>query len=125
MQLPVKVHLENPFLGSSCYIGSNSSPIIWNLTSGETTPPAGVTPLIGKPGFPEVVESGEIALLTENELVENDWEAPGATGCGEPFSAAIDLLLNVDLGLPASSGVSSAHLENDIAIATPTSVNAH
>ena len=40
LKLPVKVHLENPFLGSSCYVGSSSSPIIWNLTTG-TTEPAG------------------------------------------------------------------------------------
>lgn len=38
LKLPVKVRLENPFLGSSCYVGSSSSPIIWNLTSGETSP---------------------------------------------------------------------------------------
>ena len=40
MKLPVKMHLENPFLGSNCYVGSSSSPLIWNLTTGTTAPPA-------------------------------------------------------------------------------------
>src|SRR5262249_32011559 len=34
LKLPVKVHLENPFLGKSCYVGSSTSPLIWNLTTG-------------------------------------------------------------------------------------------
>src|SRR5262249_12094832 len=32
--LPAKIHLENAILGSSCYIGSDSSPIQINFTSG-------------------------------------------------------------------------------------------
>jgi hypothetical protein len=38
--LPVKIHLENTLLGSSCYIGSSSEPIELALTSGTTSPPA-------------------------------------------------------------------------------------
>ncbi|MBS1893715.1 MAG: hypothetical protein JST59_20640, partial [Actinobacteria bacterium] len=56
LQLPVKVHLENPLLGSTCYVGSSSSPIIWNLTTGTTKPPAGTEPLVGSSGKLEYVE---------------------------------------------------------------------
>ena len=34
LKMPVKAHLENPFLGKSCFVGSSSSPINFELTSG-------------------------------------------------------------------------------------------
>jgi len=37
LTLPIKVHLENPLLGSECYIGSTKEPITLNLTTGATT----------------------------------------------------------------------------------------
>ena len=40
LQLPVKVKLNNTFLGSECYVGSSSKPITLNLTTGTTSPPA-------------------------------------------------------------------------------------
>ena len=39
IQMPVKVKLDNRLLGSNCYIGSNSSPMVLNLTTGATAPP--------------------------------------------------------------------------------------
>jgi hypothetical protein len=125
LQLPVKVRLENPFLGSSCYVGSSSSPIIWNLTTGETTPPAGVTPLIGSAGSGEVKEEGQIIQLTGVELVDNDWSAPEATGCGGVLSFLVDPIINGMLGLPSKAGVNSSLLKNTIDIATAEAVNAH
>ena len=125
LKLPVMIHLENPFLGSSCYVGSTSHPIIWNLTSGTTSPPAGFTPLTGKPGFVTPKDEFEIAELTENQLVENDWEAPKATGCGGILSALVDPIINATVGLPATPGENSATLNNTIAIATKHSVNTH
>ena len=122
LKLPVKVHLENPFLGSSCYVGSSTTPLTWNLTTGETE---ATPPITGKPGFPEVYERGEITKVTENELVDNNWKAPGATGCAEPFSIIIDPILNLALGLPANPPTNSAKLENTIYIARPASVNSH
>ena len=50
LKMPVKVHLENPFLGKNCYVGSSTSPITWNLTTGETNPPAPNTKIKGKAG---------------------------------------------------------------------------
>jgi hypothetical protein len=125
LKLPVKVRLENPFLGGSCYVGSSSSPIIWNLTTGETTPPAGVTPLIGTSGTGSFIEESEIAQLTGTELVENDWSAPEATGCGGILSFLVDPVIDSMLGLPAKAGVSSAVLKDQIDIATAFAVNAH
>jgi hypothetical protein len=50
----VKVRLENPFLGSECYVGSNSSPVVLNLTTGTTSPPAPNKPIKGTVGNIEV-----------------------------------------------------------------------
>jgi hypothetical protein len=125
LKLPVKIHLENPFLGSSCYVGSSSNPIIWNLTSGTTSPPSPFTPITGTSGTSELKENAEIAQLNGNELVENNWSAPGATGCGEPFSIIIDPILNSQLGVPNKAGENTAILKNTIDIATPESVNKH
>ena len=125
LKLPVKIHLENPFLGSSCYVGSSTNPIIWNLTTGTTSPPSPYTPITGTSGVSEQKENAEIAQLNGNELVENNWAAPSASGCDEPFGFIIDPILNSQLGVPNSAGQNTAILKNTIDIATPASVNSH
>jgi hypothetical protein len=125
LKLPVKVRLENPFLGSSCYVGSSSKPIIWPLTTGETEPKAPNTPIHGSSGTAEVKEGALIAQLNENILVENNWSAPEATGCGGVLSFLVDPLINSILGLPAKEGTNTAILKNTIDIATATAVNEH
>jgi hypothetical protein len=125
LQLPVKVHLENPFLGGNCYVGSSSSPIIWKLTTGATSPSAPNTTIFGKPGFVNLKDNFEIAELTENELVENNWSAPGASGCaGFPLEFLVDPIINSQLGT-TTAGHNTAILENTISTATVGSVNAH
>ena len=39
LTLPVRLHLKNPLLGNSCYIGSESHPVQLHLTTGITSPP--------------------------------------------------------------------------------------
>jgi len=125
LQLPVKVHLENPFLGSSCYVGSSTNPLIWNLTTGETAPPKGFKSIKGTSGLLEGKEEDEIVGLTGNELVDNTWGAPGATGCGEPFSLILDPILDLALGVPSSAGENTAILVNNLDVASAAAVNAH
>ncbi len=126
LKLPVKVHLENPFLGSNCYVGSSSSPIIWNLITGPTSPPPPNTSISGKPGFSELKEEFRIAQVTENELVDNAWGAPKATGCGGfLLELLVDPIINeVSLG-NMEAGHNTALLENTIDTATATAVNNH
>jgi hypothetical protein len=113
LKLPVKVHLENPFLGSSCYVGSSGSPMIWNLTTGTTAPPGPNEPITGNTGFIDFLEEGRIAFGEEIVLVDNAWSAPGVSGCGGPL---VELLLNpvvnVSAGLPAKAGKNTAILDN-------------
>ena len=125
LKLPVRVHLENPFLGSSCYVGSSSTPLTWNLTTGATSPPSPFKSIHGTTGELELKEEAEIAELLGNELVDNNWSAPGATGCSEPFSIIVDPILNLDLGLSNNAGENSAILKNTIDVASAAGVNEH
>jgi hypothetical protein len=126
LKLPVKVHLENPLLGSSCYVGSSSHPLIWNLTTGETNPPAGTAPLHGKGGTLEFLEEFQIAEISGTELVDNAWAAPGATGCGGPIvELIINPIINAAIGLPSAAGKNVALLDNTSFIALSEAVNQH
>jgi hypothetical protein len=127
LKLPVKVHVENPFLGSSCYVGSSSSPIIWNLTTGATSPPPPNTSIHGATGELEFPEEAEILEINKNKLVDNAWSAPGASGCGG-FGVELILnpILNSSLGTPSPAGKNTAILENTtLYVATAAAVNAH
>src|SRR2546430_1397231 len=48
--LPLKVKLDNPLLATACYIGSNTEPVVLNLTTGTTSPPPPNKPISGAPG---------------------------------------------------------------------------
>src|SRR5262249_38506685 len=124
LKLPVKVHLENPLLGSECYIGSSTSPIIWNLTTGETKPPTGTAPIHGATGELNFIEGGEILELEKAKLVENNWAAPGANGCGGwPAEYILDPIIEASVGVPSAKGKNVAILENNIFIARAKTVN--
>jgi len=128
IQLPVKVHLENPLLGSTCYIGSSSSPLIWNLTTGETKPPVGTAPINGSSGKLEFIgPEEEIAEFTKVSLVDNAWSAPGATGCGGwPAEYVLDPIIEAAVGVPSAAGKNVSALESTtISLAEAEAVNEH
>jgi hypothetical protein len=123
LKMPVKVHLENPFLGSSCYVGSSSSPLIWQLTTGETNPPAPNTKIKGSAGAIEFLEEGRILEAKGAKLVDNAWSAPGVTGCGGFLVELIlDPIINAAAGLPAAPGHNTAILNNNIFVASAAAV---
>jgi hypothetical protein len=113
---------QNPFLGGSCYVGSSGTPLIWNLTSGETKPPAGTAPITGKIGDVAFLEEAKILRLTNNELVDNTWSAPSATGCGGIFSFLIDPIVSSMSGLPSAAGKNVARLKNTVHTTTSLAV---
>jgi hypothetical protein len=121
LKLPVKIHLENPFLGKSCYVGSASSPITWNLTTGTTSPPGPNTPITGTVGLVEFLEEGSIAELKGTELVDNAWSAPGASGCGGILAFLVNPIINSQLGTTAA-GNNTAILKNSIFVAARLAV---
>jgi hypothetical protein len=121
LKMPVKVHLENPFLGKNCFVGSSTSPIIWNLTTGTTAPPAPNTKISGKAGFIEFLEEGRIALTKESSLVDNAWSAPTAAGCGGILSFLVTPIINAQLG-STTAGHNTAILKNTLYIASAAAV---
>jgi hypothetical protein len=122
MVLPVKVKLDNPFLGSECYVGSSSTPIMWNLTTGETAPPGPNKPIKGTAGTLELLEEGSVLRLDGAELVDNAWAAPSASGCGGIFSFIVNPIVNSSSGLPSAAGKNTAILKNTINVGAAAAV---
>ncbi len=112
--LPAKVHLENPFLGSECYIGSSSSPLQLNLTTGSTHPNPPNTSIKGKSGEIFFKDEFEFVEVPKNVLVNNEFSAPGATGCGGIFAILIDPIINSKIGLPSEDGHNTAIQDADL-----------
>jgi hypothetical protein len=121
LELPVKVHLENPFLGKNCFVGSSSSPITWKLTTGTTSPPEPNKPITGFGGEGELLEEGAILLLKNNKMVDNAWSAPKATGCGGILAFLVNPIVNTQLGT-ITAGHNTAILKNTINVASAFAV---
>jgi hypothetical protein len=124
--LPIKVHLETPsgILGNNCYIGGISNPIVLNNTTGTTSPPPPNEPITGV--FPEITEENEIAKLKNGTYVENEFAAPGASGCQLKLFGFIPISLNgfvnSQSGLPSPAGTNETIQEFDIEFALQETV---
>lgn len=125
LKLPVKIRLDNPFLGKNCYVGSNSAPVYWELTSGKTSPPKPNSPIEGEPGEIEFLEEGRVLRLNNSRLVDNAWAAPAASGCGGILSFLVNPIINGQVGLPAAAGKNTAILKNTVTLTTAEAVKAN
>jgi hypothetical protein len=121
LTLPVRVHLKNPLLGESCYIGSEAHPIQLHLTTGTTSPPLPNKPITGAPGSFSV-EEGEIIVASGNTLVDNAFSVPTAEGCGGFFSFIIDPIVDAKLGLESAAGNNTAILSGTQKVTTAEAV---
>jgi hypothetical protein len=124
ISLPAKIKMSNPFLGSNCYIGSNSNPVVIDFTSGETSPPPPNTPIHGAAGTLTFNETGTLITLSGGKLVNNSFGAPGAKGCGGLFSFLVDPFVDSIVGLPSPAGTNTAVLEGKLQNADPEAVRA-
>lgn len=127
--LPVRVHLENSFLGEKCYVGSKSKPVDVELTTGTTSPPLPNEPIKGNPGEAEVKEEGSLLIIKKNSLVNNSFAAPEAEGCGSQilfglFTGLIDSAVDSELGLPSTAGHNTAILNGTLEDASAEAVKA-
>jgi hypothetical protein len=130
LNLPVRVHLENEFLGSKCYVGSAAHPVNIELTTGTTSPKLPNEAITGSLGEPEALfEEGELALLVlkKNVLVNNTFAAPEAEGCGSQilfglFTGLIDDAVDSELELPSVSGNNTAILKGTLENASAKAV---
>ena len=122
--LPIKVHLENAFLGSNCYVGSNAHPINIELTTGTTSPPPPNKPITGKVGEINGNEEFTFVEISHNSLVNNSFAAPVAEGCGGLFSFLIDPAVDSELELPSPAGHNTAILNGTLYQAVAAAVKA-
>jgi hypothetical protein len=111
--LPLKFHLMNLFLGSNCYIGSATDPVVLQPTTGTTAPPAPNTPISGDPGTIALNSDPNghadfIVGFSGATLVDNTFSVPGASGCG--IGGSLDWLVDLLFGLGSAAGHNSASL---------------
>jgi hypothetical protein len=124
LTLPIKVHLENPVLGNSCYVGSDATPITLNLITGTTNPPAPNKPISGKPASEFAPEASRPEVLIEQDgvFVDNSYAVPGATGCQIKLGSIvipINGLVDASSALPAAAGTNEASLGFDLSVVSP------
>jgi DNA-binding beta-propeller fold protein YncE len=107
--IPIKIHLENPTLGPSCFIGSDQNPIVLNPVNLPSSIGNLLTLEFDPNGLPD--PNGPMFLAGVVQLVQGDdtFSVPGATGCGTNDS--LDAAVNAVVGLPSPSGHN--HLELD------------
>lgn len=110
VSLPLKIKLDNPSLGSSCFIGSNASPVAPQLTTGTTNPPSPGRPITGSAGTIEYGGAGTIVIVGGATLVDNAFAVPGANGCGGLLALVVDPSVDLIAGLPAGAGHNTAIL---------------
>lgn len=96
LTVPVKIHLQNPYLGTGCYIGSNASPINLDLA-------------ISEPAGELAPEAGRESVLTSSapgQRVDSGYSVPGATGCSLTIGSKtipLDELVDAAYALPSAS----------------------
>jgi len=116
--LPVKIHLQNAILGSSCYLGSSSKPVNLQFTTGTSGS------LSGSAGVLTPNEAFTLLTFNGGKFVDGTYSAPGTNGCGGIFSLFVNPLVESILGVPAGSGKNSAFLEGALSIGEAAQVRA-
>jgi hypothetical protein len=110
--LPIKIQLENPTLGPSCFIGTLQNPIVLHPETTDLSN-AKLTLLNFDPSG-AVNPNGPIEALEVGGAVQGDntFSVPGATGCGPNGDGSLDSVVNAVLGLPSPSGSNHLVLDN-------------
>ncbi|MFC5804626.1 hypothetical protein [Streptomyces formicae] len=99
--LPVRIHLENPFLGDNCYIGTASSPLV--LRPRNVTAPTLAVQRFDADGTPDATGGTMLRFaLTGGAQGDSAFSVPGATGCG--LAGILNGAVNLKTGLPSGAG---------------------
>jgi hypothetical protein len=110
LTLPIKIQLQNPILGSSCYLGTDSNPIVLHPEN-LTTPHFGNGLAFDANGTPD--PNGILQSIVLNSTQgDKKFTVPGASGCAGLLSAVVDPVINLKLGLPSGRGSNSIVLNN-------------
>jgi hypothetical protein len=109
--LPIKVHLENPFLGENCYVGSEAEPITLHLAT--TRQPSKLAPETERP---------QVLVSNNGLFADSAYSVPAANGCEfnfGPIHRSLDELVNSRYSLPAAAGVDTTELDFNLSITFP------
>ncbi|QCQ93102.1 hypothetical protein [Rhodococcus sp. SGAir0479] len=98
VSLPVRMKIDNPFLGDNCYIGTAANPVVLELNgSNPDTDPSNIQLHDGTGEWP----AGAMVATNVQNTAEN-FALPGATGCG-PFGI-LNPIVNWRAKVPNSTG---------------------
>ncbi|MFI1014990.1 hypothetical protein [Streptomyces sp. NPDC020965] len=108
VNVPVRIRLQNPLLGSQCYIGSAADPIV--LKPQNTTNPTLAVQRFDGDGTPNTAGAMLRFALSGNSQGDSGFAVPKANGCGllGILNGAIDL----KVGLPSPAGTNNLVLNN-------------
>jgi hypothetical protein len=107
---PVRLHLNSPFVGGECYVGSEAEPVVVAFTTGISGA------LQGKNGSTiKTDRHGFILSVLTDTLVNNEFASPGVQGCGVEGGA--DAAIDSALGLPSPPGNNLAVLNGTLKLA--------
>ncbi|MEV0010535.1 hypothetical protein AB0M10_27790 [Streptomyces sp. NPDC051840] len=109
VKLPVKIRLENPLLGSNCYIGSNSNPVL--LRPGNLSAPSFTAARFNGDGSANPDEGSMIQIaLSGAAQGDSQFTAPKANGCG--LGGILSWAIDLKVGLPAGAGTNNLVLND-------------
>jgi hypothetical protein len=103
--LPIKIQLQNPVLGPSCFIGSEQDPIVLhpeNTDFSNAQAVAGLINFFDPNGTPDLAGPLDTLLITGGVQGDDTFAVPGANGCGP--NGVLDAAVNAVVGLPSPSG---------------------
>ncbi|WSC17745.1 hypothetical protein OIE64_04265 [Streptomyces brevispora] len=127
VDIPVRIHLQNPFLGSKCYIGTTSNPVV--LRPQNVTVPAFGNQRFDANGAANTRGALNRVALTGNSQGDSAFAVPGVSGCGPLTLGELNWAVNLKTSLPSAAGKNHLVL-NDTAtytagLATPGSSAPH
>jgi hypothetical protein len=111
--LPIKIHLQNPVLGPSCFIGSDENPIVLHPQNTDLSNAQSIGGFFAfdPNGVPNLAGLDASLLITGGLQGDDTFAVPGAQGCGPNGDGSLDLVVNAVVGLPSPAG--SNHLVLD------------
>ncbi|MEU0132789.1 hypothetical protein ABZ172_01930 [Streptomyces sp. NPDC006296] len=109
VKLPVRIRLENPLLGSNCYLGSTSTPVV--LRPGNLSAPGFSAARFNGDGSANPDEGSLIQIaLSGAAQGDSAFSVPKASGCG--LAGALSWAIDLKVGLPAAAGTNNLVLND-------------
>lgn len=106
IDMPVRIKMENPLLGDSCYIGSEEDPIMLNIRPDSGGQTIGINERYQDFGgtVPGIMVEGAVGS-------DHDFAVPAAQGCG--LGGSLNWLVNWRANSPSPAGENSITVEFD------------